>query len=178
MILKALYRPDDFTTISVETEIIPVVFFVVRPPVTFNLTRRLSRRSLTDGRLTARIGRNPRVALQITTPIAFDLTRTRGAPTSKKDAAHGAGSISGLAVGTRYFSWGITLAGLSSSLGANVVYTFTELALQARLTLEYTLSGLAVVLHGQWEGETSSVAAGVGLNAQGVILNLEYVCLL
>lgn len=178
MILKSLYQPDDFTTIGVETEIIPALFFAARPPITFNFTRRLSRHSLTDGRLTARIGRNPRVALQITTPIAFDFTHTRRATTSKKNPAHEAGSISGLAVGTRYFSWGVTLAGLSSSLGANIVYTFTELALQARLTLEYTLGGLAVVLRGQWEGETSSVAAGVGLNAQGVLLNLEYVCLL
>lgn len=176
MILKSLYRPDDFTTLGIETEIIPAFLFTVAPPVTLNLTRRLSRHSLTDGQLTARIGRNPRVALQLTTPIAFDFTRSGGSQKSQTGSSHGAGSLSGLAVGTRYFSWGITLAGLSTSLGANVVYTFTELALQARLSLEYTLAGLAVVLRGQWEGDESSVAAGVGLNARGVVLNLEYVC--
>ena len=173
IILKSLYRPDDFTTLGIDTEIIPAFFFVVRPPITFNLTRRLSRHSLTDGRLTARIGRNPRVSLNITTPIGFDFTGKRGASKSKGDPSHGAGSVSGLAVGTRYFSWGATLAGLSSNLGANVVYTFTELALQARLSLEYGLGGLAMVLRGEWEGETSSVAAGVGLSKQGVMLNLE-----
>ncbi|KAF7974873.1 hypothetical protein HWV62_11131 [Athelia sp. TMB] len=173
IILKSLYRPDDFTTLGIDTEIIPAFFFVVRPPITFNLTRRLSRDSLTDGRLTARIGRNPRVSLNITTPIGFDFTGKRKASKTKGDPSHGAGSVSGLAVGTRYFSWGVTLAGLSSNLGANVVYTFTELALQARLSLEYGLGGLAMVLRGEWEGETSSVAAGVGLSKQGVMLNLE-----
>lgn len=174
LLMKATHRPDDYTTLSVETEVLPDFIFTVRPPVTVNLTRRLSRHSLTDGRLTARMGRNPRVSFNITTPIAFDLTRKRGP--KKQAPSDKAGSISGLAVGTRYFSYGVTLAGLHSSVGANIIYTFTELALQARLSLEYGLTGLALMLRGSWENETSLVATTVGLNSQGVSMNIEYVC--
>lgn len=89
-----------------------------------------------------------------------------------------AGSVSGFGVGVRYWSCGITLAGLASCLRAEWGLTFVELALQVKLGLELGLLGLKVLLTGTWEGESSGIAASVGLNAEGVSMRLKCVSFL
>jgi len=62
---------------------------------------------------------------------------------------------------------------LGSHLKASIAYTFSELALEAKLSIELALTGLALMLTGTWENESSAISTGVGLNAQGVIMKLD-----
>jgi hypothetical protein len=67
---------------------------------------------------------------------------------------------------------------LDSNLSAGIAFTFTELALQAKLGLELGLTGLALMLTGVWKNESSEIAASVGLDARGVLMKLECACYL
>jgi hypothetical protein len=100
------------------------------------------------------------------------MDRHKGRPQPSQTA----GSVSGFAVGTQEWTYGATLAGLNSNLSAGIAYTFTELALQAKLGIEWGLTGLALMLTGTWQNESSELAASVGLNPQGVLMKLEYDC--
>jgi hypothetical protein len=53
--------------------------------------------------------------------------------------------------------------------------TFSELALQVKLGLEFGLIGLGWMLTGTWEGKTSKVSACVGLAFDGLFMRLECV---
>jgi len=68
------------------------------------------------------------------------------------------------------------LAGLNSNLSAGIAYTFTELALQAKLAIEWGFTGLGLMLTGTWQNESSELAASVGLSAEGVLMKLECDC--
>lgn len=144
------------------------------PPFTASLSRRLFLDSSTQGTVAIHTGPRPHLTLDITSPTPFDFTWDEGSRTKPSATA---GSISGFGVGSRYWSYGATFAGLHSCLKAEWGLDFTELALQAKLALEYGLTGLELIITGAWQGESSEFAASVGLNSAGILMRLECVCL-
>ncbi|KIM85726.1 hypothetical protein PILCRDRAFT_5383 [Piloderma croceum F 1598] len=169
--LKTTYRDDNKNTaFFIQCHISP---FMPRfpPPFTASWSRRLSRNGFTEGNITVHTGPRPRVLFNITSPTAFNFTMDRHIKRSQLSQT--AGSVSGFAVGTQEWTYGATLDGLNSSLSAGIAYTFTELALQAKLGIEWGLTGLALMLTGTWQNESSEVAASVGLNPQGVLMKLD-----
>jgi hypothetical protein len=106
--------------------------------------------------------------------MAFNFTMDRRIEQSEPSQT--AGSVSGFAAGRQEWTCGATLAGLGSSLSASIAYTFTELALQAKLGIEMGLAGWSLMLTGIWHNEWSELAASVGLNTRGVLLKLECDC--
>lgn len=141
------------------------------PPVTASLSRRLFRDNLTEGNITIHTGLLPYVTFNIVSPMAFNYTMDRlqpGSATSKT-----AGSISGFAVGTQYWTYGATLADLNSNLRASIAYAFNELSLQAKLVVELGFGGLALMVTGTWQNESSEISASVGLDLRGVLMKLE-----
>jgi DnaJ family protein C protein 11 len=144
------------------------------PPFTASWSRRLFRNCFTEGNITVHTGPRPRVSFNIISPTAFNFTMDRHI--ERPQPSQTAGSVSGFAVGTQEWTYGATLAGLNSSLSAGIAYTFTELALQAKLGIEWGFTGLALMLTGTWQNESSEFAASVGLNYQGVLMKLECDC--
>lgn len=170
--LKTTYRDDDNdTAVFIQCHISPGFMSLLPPPVTASLSRRLFRDSFTEGNITVHTGPQPRVTFNIVSPTAFNFTmdRHKKLPVPPQRA----GSVSGFAVGTQYWTYGVTLAGLNSKLTAGIACTFAELALQAKLGVEWGLTGLALMLTGTWQNDSSEVAASVGLDAQGVMMKLE-----
>jgi DnaJ homolog subfamily C member 11 len=168
--LKTTYR-DDNTAFFIQTHILPGFLLLFPPPVTASLSRRLFRDSLTEGRMTVHTGPELYVTFNIVSPTAFNFTtngRQNRPPPSER-----LGSASGFAIGTQSWTYGATLGGLGSCLKTSVAYTFEELALQVKLGIEWGFTGLAMMLTGAWQHESTEIAASVGLNAQGVLMNLE-----
>jgi hypothetical protein len=141
------------------------------------LSRRLFRKSLTEGTLSVHLGGVPRITVAVNSPAAFDFTAEASDPDAEFFNNSRPGSMSGLGVGARYWSYSITLAGLESHLRVEWGVTFTELALRAKLGLEYGLTGLSCALTGAWKNATKEIATSVGIGRAGVFLRLEYVFL-
>jgi DnaJ family protein C protein 11 len=173
--LRSTYSDND-NTLAIQSSIAPT-WRSIPPPVTVSLSRRLFRKSLTEGTLSCYIGAQPRLTIAINSPTPFDFTAEASDLDGDFFNNSRPGSISGLGVGARYWSYSITLAGLASHLRAEWGVTFTELALQAKFGLEYGLTGLACVLTGVWRGDTKEIATSVGFGHGGIFLRLEYVFL-
>jgi len=122
--------------------------------------------------MTVHTGPELYVTFNIVSPTAFNFTtngRQNRPPPSER-----LGSASGFAIGTQSWTYGATLGGLGSCLKTSVAYTFEELALQVKLGIEWGFTGLAMMLTGAWQHESTEIAASVGLNAQGVLMNLDF----
>jgi DnaJ family protein C protein 11 len=144
------------------------------PPVTVSLSRQLFRDSLTEGTITVHTGSAPYVTFDIISPTFYNFTMDRhpNHPTSPRTAV----SRTGFALWKEYWTYGATLDGLNSRLRASIACTFTELALQIKLGVELGLTGLGLMLTGTWKNELSEISTSVGLDAQGVVMKLEWVC--
>lgn len=174
--LKTTFRDND-SAFSLQTYISPGILHLFPPPLTGSLSRRLFRKSLTEGTLNFHTGPQPYITIGIVTPEPFDFTAGPYAPPDES-ATHSPsrpGSLYGFGMGARYWTYSVTLAGLGSSLRGEWGVTFAELALQVKLGLELGIAGLAWLLTGTWGNETSEVAASVGLSHAGVIMRLEFV---
>lgn len=170
--VKSSYSDEDIAAV-VQTHIAPGVLPIFPLPVTASLSRRLFIDSLTEGSISINTGSQPSVSLNVTSPTPFDFTlRHQPGPKLPREKA---GSSSGFGIGSRYWSCGMALAGLSSHLKVELGLNFSEIASQAKVVIEYGFTGLALMLTGAWKGESSEITTSVGLNYQGVIMKLEYV---
>jgi hypothetical protein len=122
--------------------------------------------------LTFNLGLVSHVAIGVVSPSPFDFTQ-ESRDQSQKLPNKPPGSVSGFGVGTRYWSYGVTLAGLGSHLKADWGVTFSELALQVKLGVELSLLGLSCVLTGAWQSAGNEIATSIGFSPDGVFLRLE-----
>jgi len=176
--LNTIYR-DDENALSIRTSIAPGTLRLLSPPpLTMSLSRRLFRESLTQGNLTFNITPQPVVSLNILSPAPFDLSSESYAPPMDRtdmDSRSKLASVSGFNLGTHYSSYGFTLDSVNPRLTGEWGVTFSELALQVKLGLEFGLNGLAWMCGGSWANDTSEVAATVNLSHSGVVMTLESV---
>ncbi|KAH7926250.1 DnaJ-domain-containing protein [Leucogyrophana mollusca] len=178
LIARGTYS-DNESTLSVATHFVPEYWYIFPPPTTVSYTRRLFRHSPTEGSITwnktgDQVGF---IEINVHSPEPFDFTPSEDfvlkTDNMNADMDNQPGSISGFGVGAHSWSYGVTVAGLSSCLKAEWAVTFFELALQLKAGIELGFAGAAYMLTGVWTNQQGAIATSVGLSTQGVLMRLE-----
>ena len=174
VLLQTNYK-DDETAVVIQARL-SGISRLFPPPLMVSLSRRLFRDSLTEGTLSIDLSPIPQVTINVMAPKPFDLT-SEYCDISEEipNDVSKPGSVTGFGVGARYWAYALTLAGTRSNVKGEWGVTFSELALQVKLGLEFGLIGLGWMLTGTWEGKTSKVSACVGLASDEVFMRLECV---
>ncbi|THH19608.1 hypothetical protein EW146_g1595 [Bondarzewia mesenterica] len=168
--VKGVYHSDDGTFIA-QTTLSPRLRPVF-PPLTLSYSRRLFRKSFTEGVLVLHTGSQPYLAINVVSPIPFNLTY-HPENQEKSSSSTNPGSVSGLGVGLRHWSYGVTLAGMGTCLRTECGVIFSELKMEAKLVMQLGLAGFSWVFSGAWGNEQGGVTTTVGLSAAGVELKLD-----
>ncbi|TFY60377.1 hypothetical protein EVG20_g7443 [Dentipellis fragilis] len=165
--LKSIYRNDE-DALVVETTLSPTRPFP--PPLTAVYSRRLFPNSLTEGTLIARTGPTPSVTAALTFTDPFDMTEEAGFKGPRNGRL---GSLSGLGIGLRQSTFGVSLAGLQSAVYTEWSVAFAEIAAKAKVGASLGLLGLSWVLSGVWGDDERGVTTSVSVSASGVELKLD-----
>jgi DnaJ homolog subfamily C member 11 len=173
--MKARYQSEEGTYV-VQTSLSPS-FEPTLPPITVTHSRRLFKDSMTQGVLICHIGNQPHFSVNIISPHRF-WTRSDPLYADVEESQTKLGSWTGFGTGVRQWSYGVTLAGLGTSLRTEWGLVLPELAAQASLAIQLSLAGLGWVVTGTWGDEHAGVTTTIGFNAAGVELTLKYVSLL
>ncbi|KAI0249743.1 hypothetical protein BJV78DRAFT_1224510 [Lactifluus subvellereus] len=173
VMMRARYHSEDGTYV-VQTTLSPS-FEPALPPITVTHSRRLFKDSMTQGVLVCHTGNQPHFSINVVSPHRFG-TKSDPLYANGEEPQTKLGSWTGFGTGVRQWSYGITLAGLGTSLRAEWGLVLPELAAQGSLAIQLSLAGPGWVATGAWGDEHAGVTTTIGFNAAGVelTLNLAY----
>ena len=168
--LSGTYRKNG-NTITMQTVCAPALLSRLPPSLTFSVSRKLFRRRLETASLELHIGKQPRLSLNFLCPTIFGLRSLDSPPPGNTIPP----STSGLSIGTTHKSFGLTFESIVPKLVGEWGVTFSELALQLKLAVEYGFNGFHYICSGSWSNDNTLISASTHLNPMGVVVQLESV---
>ncbi|KAF8735635.1 hypothetical protein AX14_001756 [Amanita brunnescens Koide BX004] len=168
--LGADYEDDD-NIISAKTSFAPFASNT-SPSAAITFSRRLFPRRLVRGVLDLHIARQPQLLFNIYFPSPFSVGTS---PVSGENALPGSEppSITGFARGSFFRSIGIGFTSFLPKIISEMGIELTELALQAKIGVEWGFQGLLLMLSGTWSNQSAQITAATILTPAYVVLKLD-----
>lgn len=165
--LSGTYR-ENGNTAHVKTSFMPGLSHRFPPSLILSFSRRLFRRRLEEASLDFSAGRRPYLTLRLTSPLVsgMGLIDRPNPP-----------SISGTKVRSVNRALGVTFEGVIPKLFGEWAITFSELALQFKVGLEYGFTGVNWVFTGSWSNQTTTVSVENHFTSMSIITKLGFVLL-
>lgn len=168
--LSGTYR-ENGNTITMQTACAPALLSRLPPSLTLSVSRKLFRRRLEKASLELHIGRQPHLSINLLCPTIFGLRSLDSPPPGNEIPP----STSGLSIGTTHKSFGLAFETIVPKLVGEWGVTFSELALQLKLAVEYGFNGIHYICSGSWSNDNTQINASTHLNPMGVVVQLELV---
>ena len=168
--LRGTYR-ENGNTITMQMACAPALLTQVPPSLTLSVSRKLFRRRLETASLELHIGKQPHIAIDFLFPTIFGLRSLESPPPGNSIPP----STSGLNIGTTHKSFGLRFESIVPKLVGEWGVTFSELALQLKLGVEFGLSGIQYLFSGSWSNGVTQISASTHLNPMGIVMELELV---
>ncbi|RDB30274.1 DnaJ subfamily C member 11 [Hypsizygus marmoreus] len=159
------------TTVVAQASCMLAALGILPPTFNVSMSRRLFRARPETAAFELNLGSQPHFVVNLISPSMFGFKPAHG--TDGSSERQSPPSVSGLEFGTTHRMFGLSFESFFPKLVAEWGVTFTELALQLKLGLQYGLEGLSWVCSGTWSSPTTSFTAATHLNVMGVVLSLE-----